>query len=105
MLRTVAENIFLGRESRKCGLIQWPAMNAKAVRLLTELDAIAAVGGVLIIQLIRFALLANSRKARALSCSRRTGKASFAADFCCWWWCFKVGWPGKRAESSLPARV
>ncbi|WP_161880846.1 sugar ABC transporter ATP-binding protein [Deinococcus alpinitundrae] len=36
-LRTVAENIFLGREPRKWGLIQWPAMNAEAARLLTEL--------------------------------------------------------------------
>jgi len=36
-LRTVAENIFLGREPKKWGLIQWPAMNAEAARLLTEL--------------------------------------------------------------------
>ena len=36
-LRTVAENIFLGREPRKWGLIQWPALNAEASRLLSEL--------------------------------------------------------------------
>ncbi|OLV18991.1 sugar ABC transporter ATP-binding protein [Deinococcus marmoris] len=36
-LRTVAENIFLGREPKKWGLIQWPVMNAEASRLLKEL--------------------------------------------------------------------
>ena len=36
-LRTVAENIFLGREPRKWGLIQWPTLNAEATRLLSEL--------------------------------------------------------------------
>ncbi|TSA87654.1 sugar ABC transporter ATP-binding protein [Deinococcus detaillensis] len=36
-LRSVAENIFLGREPKRFGLIQWPAMNAEAARLLTEL--------------------------------------------------------------------
>ncbi|CAM3699977.1 sugar ABC transporter ATP-binding protein [Deinococcus frigens] len=36
-LRTVAENIFLGREPKRWGLIQWPVMNAEANRLLREL--------------------------------------------------------------------
>ena len=36
-LRTVAENIFLGREPRKWGLIQWSAMNAEAQKLLEGL--------------------------------------------------------------------
>ncbi|ULH14320.1 sugar ABC transporter ATP-binding protein (plasmid) [Deinococcus sp. KNUC1210] len=36
-LRTVAENIFLGREPKKWGLIQWRSMNTQAVQLLSEL--------------------------------------------------------------------
>ena len=34
-LRSVAENIFLGREPRKWGLIQWRELNAEAARLLS----------------------------------------------------------------------
>ncbi|WP_424952913.1 sugar ABC transporter ATP-binding protein [Deinococcus sp.] len=36
-LRTVAENIFLGREPKRYGLIRWRAMNREAARLLEEL--------------------------------------------------------------------
>ncbi|WP_425145240.1 sugar ABC transporter ATP-binding protein [Deinococcus sp.] len=36
-LRSVAENIFLGREPKRWGLIQWRAMNSEAARLLSEL--------------------------------------------------------------------
>jgi galactofuranose transport system ATP-binding protein len=36
-LRSVAENIFLGREPMRYGLIQWNAMNAEAQRLLSGL--------------------------------------------------------------------
>ncbi len=36
-LRTVAENVFLGREPRRFGLIQWRAMNAAATRALHDL--------------------------------------------------------------------
>jgi len=36
-LRTVAENIFMGREPKRFGLIQWGAMNAEAARLLAGL--------------------------------------------------------------------
>ncbi|WP_350241070.1 sugar ABC transporter ATP-binding protein [Deinococcus sonorensis] len=36
-LRTVAENIFLGREPRRYGLLQRPVMNREAERLLGEL--------------------------------------------------------------------
>ena len=36
-LRTVAENVFLGREPKKWGLIQWRTMNTEAARLLSEL--------------------------------------------------------------------
>jgi monosaccharide-transporting ATPase len=37
MFRTVAENIFLGREPRRFGLIDWKRMNADAGALLTRL--------------------------------------------------------------------
>ena len=36
-LRTVAENIFLGREPKRFGLIRWRTMNAEAARLLQDL--------------------------------------------------------------------
>ncbi|WP_407542347.1 sugar ABC transporter ATP-binding protein (plasmid) [Deinococcus radiomollis] len=36
-LRTVAENIFMGREPKRYGLIQWRSMNTEAARLLQEL--------------------------------------------------------------------
>ena len=36
-LRSVAENVFLGREPRRFGLIQWRVMNAEAARLLSDL--------------------------------------------------------------------
>lgn len=38
---TVAENLFLGREPRSLGLIDWKAMNRKAAELLQELNIIA----------------------------------------------------------------
>ncbi|HKG11825.1 MAG TPA: sugar ABC transporter ATP-binding protein [Pyrinomonadaceae bacterium] len=37
MFRTVAENIFLGREPRRIGLIDWKKMNADAGAILTRL--------------------------------------------------------------------
>ena len=37
MFRTVAENIFLGREPRRFGLIDWKRMNADASAILTRL--------------------------------------------------------------------
>jgi len=37
MFRTVAENIFLGREPRRMGLIDWKKMNADAGAILTRL--------------------------------------------------------------------
>jgi ribose transport system ATP-binding protein len=37
MFRTVAENIFLGREPRRLGLIDWKKMNADAGAILTRL--------------------------------------------------------------------
>jgi ribose transport system ATP-binding protein len=37
MFRTVAENIFLGREPRRMGLIDWKRMNADAGAILTRL--------------------------------------------------------------------
>src|SRR5919107_3877848 len=37
MFRTVAENIFLGREPRRLGLIDWKRMNADAGAILTRL--------------------------------------------------------------------
>jgi ABC-type sugar transport system ATPase subunit len=36
MFRTVAENIFLGREPRRFGLIDWKRMNADAGAILTR---------------------------------------------------------------------
>ena len=36
-LRTVAENIFMGREPKRFGLIQWRSMNTEAARLLQDL--------------------------------------------------------------------
>jgi len=36
--RSVAENIFMGREPRRYGLVDWPAMNAGARELLTRLE-------------------------------------------------------------------
>ena len=36
-LRSVAENIFMGREPRRLGLIDWRRMNADSARLLSEL--------------------------------------------------------------------
>ena len=35
---TVAENLFIGREPRKGGLIDWKTMNKKASKLLQDLD-------------------------------------------------------------------
>nr|WSW48858.1 sugar ABC transporter ATP-binding protein [Streptomyces sp. NBC_01001] len=35
---SVAENILIGREPRRCGLIHWSAMRQRAAELLTELD-------------------------------------------------------------------
>ncbi len=37
MFRTVAENIFLGREPRRFGLIDWKRMNSDAAAILTRL--------------------------------------------------------------------
>jgi galactofuranose transport system ATP-binding protein len=37
-LRSVAENIFLGREPRRWGLIDWRRMHAEAARLLAQFD-------------------------------------------------------------------
>src|SRR5687767_4083730 len=37
MFRTVAENIFLGREPRRFGLIDWARMNAQAGEILQKL--------------------------------------------------------------------
>jgi len=37
-LRSVAENIFLGREPRRMGLLDWRRMNAEAKRLLADFD-------------------------------------------------------------------
>ncbi len=36
-LRSVAENVFLGREPRRFGVVQWRAMNSEAARLLSGL--------------------------------------------------------------------
>jgi monosaccharide-transporting ATPase len=36
-LRTVAENVFLGREPRRWGLVDWPRMNAETTALLASL--------------------------------------------------------------------
>jgi len=36
-LRTVAENVFLGREPRRWGLVDWPQMNAETQTLLSSL--------------------------------------------------------------------
>lgn len=36
---TVAENIFMGHEIKKNGMIQWKAMNEEATKLLDQLDA------------------------------------------------------------------
>lgn len=35
---TVAENLFIGREPRKCGMIDWRTMNRKSAELLKSLD-------------------------------------------------------------------
>ena len=35
---TVAENIFIGREPRKCGMIDWKTINQRAAELLAKLD-------------------------------------------------------------------
>ena len=40
---TVAENLFIGREPRKGGLIDWKTMNKKAGKLLQDLDIHADV--------------------------------------------------------------
>ena len=40
---TVAENLFIGREPRKGGLIDWKTMNKKASKLLQDLDIHADV--------------------------------------------------------------
>ena len=40
---TVAENLFIGREPRKGGLINWKTMNKKASKLLQDLDIHADV--------------------------------------------------------------
>ncbi|GGP24996.1 sugar ABC transporter ATP-binding protein [Silvimonas amylolytica] len=42
-LRSVAENIFLGREPRKFGLIDWPRIHADAAALLDKLGIVADV--------------------------------------------------------------
>src|ERR687884_1058088 len=41
--RSVAENIFLGREPRRFGLIDWPRMNREAAELLRRFDVEADV--------------------------------------------------------------
>ena len=40
---TVAENLFIGREPRKAGLIDWKTMNKRAAKLLQDLDIHADV--------------------------------------------------------------
>lgn len=35
---TVAENLFIGREPRKCGMIDWRTMNRKSAEVLKSLD-------------------------------------------------------------------
>ena len=40
---TVAENLFIGREPRKAGMIDWKAMNKRAGELLSDLDISADV--------------------------------------------------------------
>ena len=40
---TVAENLFIGREPRKGGLIDWKTMNKKASKLLQDLEIHADV--------------------------------------------------------------
>lgn len=40
---TVAENLFIGREPRKAGMIDWKTMNRKAGELLADLDIFADV--------------------------------------------------------------
>lgn len=40
---TVAENLFIGREPRRAGMIDWKAMNKRAGELLSNLDILADV--------------------------------------------------------------
>ena len=40
---TVAENLFIGREPRKGGMIDWKTMNKRAAELLSDLDIFADV--------------------------------------------------------------
>ena len=68
-LRSVAENIFLGREPRRWGLLDWRQMNSEASRLLTglgvEIDVREPLGN------FNIAIQQMTAIARAVSCNSK----------------------------------